>query len=313
MGPCSCFRVSLHRGDACLCIKDMKKWILHNRWPLTFSPSLLQTPMDVWPFWTRWVRRFLAVKRRCVADSPTPSTRRLSSSRWRCSSCRTSPCWSPSITDAAWSAKRWWDGSLWVRTAAERRSRSTGRIWRRVEDSKSAAGTSYWRRKIKGVYHTIYFIVPLRTFVLDSYKHKHIEIHTSLMHRLINTIHWQWRPVAQPSWPTFKSILHYMWVLRSIMDRNECFRKICSLPNVLKIWLKCAQYLDTNLVLASVLPLKSHVTIKFWAWKHEGREKWRCFVIQVEEEGGVSFTFSVNKPMIDSSIANRKMWLNHMD
>ena len=28
------FRISLHRGDTCLCIKDMKIWILHNRWPL---------------------------------------------------------------------------------------------------------------------------------------------------------------------------------------------------------------------------------------------------------------------------------------
>ena len=28
------FRISFHRGDTCWCIKDMKKWILHNRWPL---------------------------------------------------------------------------------------------------------------------------------------------------------------------------------------------------------------------------------------------------------------------------------------
>jgi len=29
------FRISLPRGDTCWCMKDMKKWILHNRWPLT--------------------------------------------------------------------------------------------------------------------------------------------------------------------------------------------------------------------------------------------------------------------------------------
>jgi len=35
------FRICLHREDTCLCIKDMKKWILHNRFPLTLAPFTL--------------------------------------------------------------------------------------------------------------------------------------------------------------------------------------------------------------------------------------------------------------------------------
>lgn len=120
--------------------------------PLPLISSLVQIPMGDWLCWTRSVRRSLDVRRRCVADSPTPSTRRPSSSRWRSSSCRTSRFWSPSTTAAAWSAKRWWAGSLWARTAAAKRSSSTGRTWRRVEDSRSAAGTSCWRRNATKIY-----------------------------------------------------------------------------------------------------------------------------------------------------------------
>lgn len=106
------------------------------------TSSLVQTPSGGWLCWTRLVRRSLGVRRQCVAASPTLSTRRPSSSRWRCSNFQTSRCSSPSIAAAAWSAKRWWAGSRWAKTAAVRRSSSTGRTWRRVEDSRSAAGTS---------------------------------------------------------------------------------------------------------------------------------------------------------------------------
>jgi len=101
--------------------------------------------MAAWLCWTRWARRSLAVRRRCAAANPTPSTRRPSSSRWRCSSCWTSRCWSPSTTGAPWSARRWWAGSPWVRTAAARRSSSTGWTWRTGEARRSVAGMHCWR------------------------------------------------------------------------------------------------------------------------------------------------------------------------
>ena len=35
------FRIFVHRGDTCLCIKDMNKWILHNRSPLNNKDALI--------------------------------------------------------------------------------------------------------------------------------------------------------------------------------------------------------------------------------------------------------------------------------
>lgn len=93
---------------------------------------------------TPWVRRCLVARPPSAGASPTLSTRKLSSSRSPSSSCRTSPCWSPSTTGAAWSARRWWAGSPWARAAAGRRSRATGRRWRTRRGRRSAGGTRCW-------------------------------------------------------------------------------------------------------------------------------------------------------------------------
>ena len=65
------------------------------------APLCLQTPTPGCPCSTLSVRRRPGARRRCVAASPTPSTKRPSSSRWRSSSSPTSRCSSPSTTAAA--------------------------------------------------------------------------------------------------------------------------------------------------------------------------------------------------------------------
>lgn len=90
------------------------------------------------------VKRYLAARPPSVEDSPTLSTRKLSSSRLPSSSSLMSHWWSPYTTDAAWSARRWSVGFLWVRTAAERKSKVIGRKWRNQRGHRSAGGTRSW-------------------------------------------------------------------------------------------------------------------------------------------------------------------------
>lgn len=91
------------------------------------------------------------------------------------------------------------------------------------------------------------------------------------------------------------------------MGRKECFRKIFSLPNVLKIWLKCAQYLDINPYLLSttkescdhhILSVETHeaVDVKVFCDPSGGGRRRLIRILR--------------KPMIDASIANCRMWLN---
>lgn len=90
---------------------------------------------------TPWARRCLAARPPSAEDSPTPSTRKLSSSRLPSSSSPTSRSWSPYTTSAAWSARRWSAGFPWGRTAAGRKSKVTGRKWRNRRGRRSAGGT----------------------------------------------------------------------------------------------------------------------------------------------------------------------------